>query len=198
MTFGRRFWLISFSARDVDEPRDSLLAPRGSRDSLRSLLRDRPGSRLCGNQPAQVASSGEEPAPPRHRAGVASMALRSTRRFRESLISPQAAGARSATRFAARSATRCTCPRGEVTAPRARRIPRSRSRGNPGPNPRPARTSTTSKHHTLTSTQYARARTIQFITRAPRARTRDTLSRRSRGASPSPIRRPRPIPVPSR
>ena len=36
---------ISFSARDVDEPRDSLLAPRGSRDSLRSLLRDRPGSR---------------------------------------------------------------------------------------------------------------------------------------------------------
>ena len=33
------------SARDVDEPRDSLLAPRGSRDSLRSLLRDRPGSR---------------------------------------------------------------------------------------------------------------------------------------------------------
>ena len=38
---------ISFSARDVDEPRDSLLAPRGSRDSLRSLLRDRPGSRLC-------------------------------------------------------------------------------------------------------------------------------------------------------
>ena len=47
---------ISFSARDVDEPRDSLLAPRGSRDSLRSLLRDRPGSRLCGNQPAQVAS----------------------------------------------------------------------------------------------------------------------------------------------
>jgi hypothetical protein len=133
-------------------------------------------------------SSGKEPAPPRHRAGVASMALRSTRRFRESLISPQAAGARSATRFAARSATRCTCPRGEVTAPRARRIPRSRSRGNPGPNPRPARTSTTSKHHTLTSTQYARARTIQFITRAPRARTRDTLSRRSRGASPSPSR----------
>ena len=36
---------ISFAARDVDEPRDSLLAPRGSRDSLRSLLRDRPGSR---------------------------------------------------------------------------------------------------------------------------------------------------------
>ena len=36
---------ISFSACDVDEPRDSLLAPRGSRDSLRSLLRDRPGSR---------------------------------------------------------------------------------------------------------------------------------------------------------
>ena len=42
--------------------------------------------RRCGNQPVcRVAvlapSSGEEPASPRHRAGVASMAWRSTRRF---------------------------------------------------------------------------------------------------------------------
>ena len=35
---------------------------------------------LCGNQPV-APSSGEEPAPPRYRAGVASMAWRSTRRF---------------------------------------------------------------------------------------------------------------------
>ena len=43
--------------------------------------------RLCGNQPlrrvaALAPSSGEEPTTPRHRAGVASMAWRSTRRFR--------------------------------------------------------------------------------------------------------------------
>ena len=49
---------------------------------------------LCGNQPVRrvlilgddvavlAPSSGEEPASPRHRAGVASMAWRSTRRFR--------------------------------------------------------------------------------------------------------------------
>ena len=36
---------------------------------------------LCGNQPVcRVPSGGEEPASPRHRAGVASMAWRSTRR----------------------------------------------------------------------------------------------------------------------
>jgi hypothetical protein len=48
------------------------------------------GAELCGNQPvcrvhddAAVLApwSGEEPASPRHRAGVASMACRSTRRF---------------------------------------------------------------------------------------------------------------------
>ena len=67
---------ISFSARDVDEPRDSLLAPRGSRDSLRSLLRDRPGSRgSLGDSfrgslgdtvyvPSRRSDSTTEPAPP--------------------------------------------------------------------------------------------------------------------------------------
>ena len=47
------------------------------------------GKCLCGNQPVRrcsddaavlIRSSGEEPAPPRRRAGVASMAWRSTRR----------------------------------------------------------------------------------------------------------------------
>ena len=43
------------------------------------------GCHLCGNQlvhdAAVMAPSGDEPAPPRHRAGVASMAWRTTRRF---------------------------------------------------------------------------------------------------------------------
>ena len=48
------------------------------------------GDDLCGNQPVcrvhddaavPAPSSGDEPAPPRHRAGVASMAWRTTRRF---------------------------------------------------------------------------------------------------------------------
>ena len=46
------------------------------------------GDDLCGNQPVcrddaavLARSSGEEPAPPRHRAGIASMAWRTTRRF---------------------------------------------------------------------------------------------------------------------
>ena len=36
---------------------------------------------LCGNQPVRRVRSGDEPAPPRHRASVASMAWRTTRRF---------------------------------------------------------------------------------------------------------------------
>ena len=47
---------------------------------------------LCGNQPVRrvhaavlARSSGEEPASPRHRAGVASMAWRTTRRTRRKI-----------------------------------------------------------------------------------------------------------------
>ena len=61
----------------------SIVAERAARDDAVVLCGD-----LCGNQPVRrvhddeavlARSSGEERAPPRHRAGVASMALRTTR-----------------------------------------------------------------------------------------------------------------------
>ncbi len=61
---------------------ETVLMPKKNRHAMTMATQARPiasGVRLCGNQP--VCRVREEPASPRHRAGVASMAWRTTRGF---------------------------------------------------------------------------------------------------------------------